>query len=36
MRLKAATPDTPFINLHRIMFECDCGRSTDQVVADPE
>jgi C4-type Zn-finger protein len=36
MRLVAATPDTPFKNIKRATFECDCGRTGDAMLADKD
>jgi len=35
MRLRAAEPDSRYVNLRHVFFECDCGRTVEQIVADP-
>jgi C4-type Zn-finger protein len=32
MRLKRASPDIRFTNLTHFVFECECGRDSDQLV----
>jgi hypothetical protein len=34
MRLRAAEPDSRYINLRDVFFECDCG-TVEQLLADP-
>jgi predicted nucleic acid-binding Zn ribbon protein len=36
MRLVTAMPDTPFINLQRATFVCECGATSDALFADKE
>jgi hypothetical protein len=36
MRLESGWPDTLHTNLRHMIFICDCGRTSDQMVADPE
>jgi len=36
MRLQSTTPDERYINLKHVIFVCDCGRSSEQVVVDKE
>jgi hypothetical protein len=33
MRLQSASPDLRYINLQHMIFMCDCGRASDQLVA---
>jgi len=32
MRLEKSMPDETYDNLHHIVFVCDCGRTSDQLV----
>jgi len=34
MRLESTSPDVNFTNLNHCFFTCDCGRVTDQLIAD--
>jgi hypothetical protein len=34
MRLVTAEPITPYINLKHAKFECDCGFTSDGLIAD--
>jgi len=34
MRLESATPDKKYRNLQHVIYVCDCGRTSDQLVAD--
>jgi hypothetical protein len=36
MRLQSASRDGHYINIRHMMFVCDCGRASDQLVADKE
>jgi hypothetical protein len=36
MRLDRASPDNRYRNLHHMIFICECGRTTDQLIAMPE
>jgi len=36
MRLISAEPAEPYANLRQAKFECDCGRSSQAMVADHE
>ena len=34
MRLESGLPDAHYTNLWHMIFICDCGRKTDQLIAD--
>jgi hypothetical protein len=34
MRFTSARPDATLLNLRHAFFVCDCGRASDQVIAD--
>ena len=36
MQLQRAVPDANYKNLHHMMFKCDCGWESDQLLADLE
>jgi hypothetical protein len=36
MRLVAAEPITPYSNLSHVKFQCDCGHTSDALVADKD
>ena len=36
MRLESASPDKRYTNISHVMFVCDCGRASDQMIADKE
>jgi hypothetical protein len=36
MRLVAAEPVTPYSNLQHAKFECDCGFTSDALLADKD
>jgi len=36
MRLERAAPDSRYRNIHHMIFTCDCGRASDQMIAVPE
>lgn len=36
MRLESGLPDTRYVNIRHMIFVCDCGRTSDQLIADPE
>ena len=36
MRFVASLPDRIEAALWHLMFKCECGRSSDQLIADPE
>jgi hypothetical protein len=36
MQLQSAEPDARYKNLQHVMFKCDCGWESDQLVADEE
>jgi hypothetical protein len=33
MRLESSEPSTPYSNLDQLKYMCDCGQSTDKLVA---
>jgi hypothetical protein len=35
MKLKSASPDAQYTNISNVVFECDCGHTTDLLVASP-
>jgi len=36
MRLESGLPDTRYVNIRHMIFVCDCGRTSDHLIADPE
>jgi len=36
MRFESAVPDKTYPNLRHARFVCECGRSTDQLIADQD
>jgi hypothetical protein len=36
MRLERIAPDVHFTNLSHCFFKCDCGRDSDQLIADKD
>jgi hypothetical protein len=36
MRFVAAEPLPPYTNLNYVKFECDCGRTSDAMMADKD
>jgi hypothetical protein len=35
MKLKSTSPDAQYTNISNVAFECDCGHTTDLLVASP-
>jgi hypothetical protein len=33
MRLASAEPTTPYVNIDRLNYLCDCGQAIDKVIA---
>jgi hypothetical protein len=36
MRLDTGLPDPRYVNLRHMIYTCKCGRTSDQLIADPE
>ena len=36
MRLESGLPDTRYVNIRHMIFTCDCGRISDQMIADSD
>jgi hypothetical protein len=36
MRLESASRDGRYINIKHMIYGCDCGRTSDQMIAVPE
>jgi hypothetical protein len=33
MRFESSQPDTHYTNLNHMMYRCECGRASDQMIA---